>query len=116
MSQTAKTAQQARQMARERRLETLHSDRAAKDERIEAAAAEVFLGLNRRDTARAKAQAEIDAAETSIGEALRRMVAEGVALDDAAKMCEISGAEVRKLTRRKPGTDAGRSNGAPARK
>jgi hypothetical protein len=26
--------------------ETLHSDRAAKDERIEAAAAEVFLGLN----------------------------------------------------------------------
>ena len=54
-------------MARERRLETLHSDRAAKDERIESAAADVFLGLNRRETAQAKAQAEINAAETSIG-------------------------------------------------
>jgi len=115
MSQTAKTAQQARQMARDRGLATLHSDRAAKDERIEAAAADVFLGLNRRDTAQAKAQAEIDAAETSIGDALRRMVAEGVALDDAARMCQLSGAEVRKLTRRKPATDAGKSNGAPAR-
>jgi len=78
-------------------------------------AADVFLGLNRRDTAQAKAQAEIDAAETSIGDALRRMVAEGVALDDAAKMCELSGAEVLKLARRKPATDAGKSNGAPAR-
>ncbi len=37
----------------------LHSDRAAKDERTEAAAADVFLGLNRR----ARAQAEIGAAE-----------------------------------------------------
>lgn len=43
MSQTVKTVQQARQLARERRLETLHSDRAAKDERIESAAADVFL-------------------------------------------------------------------------
>ncbi len=115
MSQTAKTAQQARQMARDRRLATLHSDCAAKDERIESAAADVFLGLNRRDTAQAKAQAEIDAAESSIGDALRRMVAEGVALDDAAKMCELSGAEVRKLARRKPAAGAGKSNGAPAR-
>jgi len=115
MSQTAKTAQQARQMARERRLETLHADRAAKDERIESAAADVFLGMSRRDTARAKAQAEIDLAETSIGDALRRMVAEGVALDDAAKMCELSGAEVRKLTRRRPARDAGKANGEPER-
>lgn len=44
------------------------------------------------------------------------MAAEGVALDDAAKICELSSAEVRKLTRRKPATDdAGKSNGAPAR-
>ena len=75
----------------------------------------MFFELNRRETAQAKAQAEIDAAETSIGDALRRIAAEGVALDNAAKMCELSGGEVRKLTRRKAGTDAGRSNGAPAR-
>ena len=115
MSQTAKTAQRAQQLARVRRLETLPSDRAAKDERIASAAADVFLGMSRRETAQAKAQAEIDLAETSIGDALRRMVAEGVALDVAAKMCGLSGAEVRKLTRRKPATDAGKSNGAPAR-
>jgi len=119
MSQTAKTA---RQLARERRLETLHSDRAAKDERIESAAADVFLGLNRRNTAQVKAQAEIDAAEISIGDALRRMVAEGVALDDAAKMCELSGAQVRKLTRNYPlwcglaiATKCARSRGGAAR-
>ncbi len=111
VSQKAKTAQQARTKARERRLAALDTDRAARDKRIETAAAAVFLGLDDL----AAARLAVGQVEDGIGDALRDLVNEGLSVEQAAELCELSVAEVRKLTRRKPAADAGKSNGAPAR-
>lgn len=96
MSQRAKSAQQARTRARERRLLALDDGRAARDERIEAAAAEVYL----RTEERASARAGVAAAEDAMGAALRLVLNEGVAVELAAKLCDLKVAEVRRLVRR----------------
>ncbi len=101
MSQRAKSAQQARTRARERRLLALDDGRAARDHRIEAAAAEVYL----RTEERAAARAAVVAAEDAMGVALRRLLAEGVTVEQAAKLCELKVAEVRRLVRRPVGGD-----------
>lgn len=96
VSEKAKTAQQARSKARERRLAALDTDRAARDARIEAAAASVFLGLDKRTAA----HEAVGAVEDGIGAALCDVLAEGVTVEQAAELCALSAAEVRKLTRR----------------
>lgn len=111
VSQKAKTAQQARAKARERRLAALDTDRAARDRRIEDAAAAVFLGLDELEEAR-RAVGQV---EDGIGGALRDLVGEGLSVEQAAGLCELGEAEVRKLTRRRPAADAGKSNGVPAK-
>jgi len=92
------TAQQARTKARERRLLAMDADRAARDERIKAAAAEVYL----RTEERTAAQQAIAVAEDRMGSALRRVLAEGVTVEQAAELCELKVAEARRLSRRQP--------------
>lgn len=89
VSQKAKTAQQARSKARERRLTALDADRASRDKRIEVVAAEVYL----RTEERAAARAAVAAAEDGIGAALRLVL---VTLEQAADLCELKVAEVRR--------------------
>jgi len=99
VSAKAKTAQQARSKARERRLVALDADRAARDERIEAAAAEVYLRVDARE----RAKASLVAAEDGIGAALRLVLAEGVTVEQAAELCELKVAEARRLVRLRAG-------------
>ena len=77
----------------------LDADRAARDERIEAAAAEVYLRVDARE----RAKASVAAAEDGIGAALRLVLAEGVTVEQAAELCELKVAQARRLARLRPG-------------
>ena len=102
VSQRAKSAQQARTRARERRLLALDDGRAAREQRIEVAAAEVYL----RTEERAAARAAVAAAEDAMGAALCRVLSERITVDQAATLCELKVAEVRRLVRRTVDVDA----------
>lgn len=90
----ANTRQAALAKARQRRVE-LDRDRAARDGRIEAAAAEVFV----QQQLRADAEQAVATADVAIGAALRLLLDDGVALEGAAQLCDLSETEVRRLTR-----------------
>lgn len=80
--------------ARERRL-TLDRDRQARDSRVEQAAARVFLAVEQRDTA----ERAVHDANLGIGKALLELLAERIALEDIAELCDLDTAEVRRLVR-----------------
>lgn len=97
--------------ARQRRVETLAQDRRERDRRIEAAAAEVFLGLR----ARAIAGEQLRDAEGRVAAGLRRLMAEQLDLGQAAQLCELTVQDARRLSRhRRPRTSTPASTDTPA--
>ena len=80
--------------ARERRT-AVDRDRQARDSRVEQAAARVVLGVQQRESA---ARAMHDA-NVGIGTALLELLAERIALQDAAELCDLDICEVRRLLR-----------------
>ncbi len=100
MGQTARKAQRGRaderdarlEKARRRRLE-LDLDREARDARVDAAVADVYQAQDERQ---ASVRA-IVAADVKIGDAIVRILAEGVALAQAAELTELSVNQVQRL-------------------
>ena len=80
--------------ARERRV-ALDRDRQARDSRVEQAAARVFLGVEQRDAA----ERAVHDASVGIGEALLELLAERIAQEDVAQLCDLDASEVRRLVR-----------------
>jgi len=94
MGRVATLQQQARARARRRRI-ALDYDRAGRDERVEASVAEVIVALGERD----EALGQVQAVEGRAGEALRRIIAEGIKVEGVAMLCDLSAGEVRRLRR-----------------
>ena len=80
--------------ARERRL-ALDRDRESRDSRVEQAAARVFLAVEQRDTA----ERALHDANLGIGKALLELLAERIAMEHIAELCDLDTAEVRRLVR-----------------
>ena len=80
--------------ARERRL-ALDRDRESRDSRGEQAAARVFLAVEQRDTA----ERAVHDANLGIGKALLELLAERIAIEHIAELCDLDTAEVRRLVR-----------------
>ena len=100
--------QAARAKARKRRLEMEH-DRAARDTRIEHAAAAVFTAL----AAKEQAERDVHAAEGQVGQSLRRLLQEGLTTTQAAQLCDLRPTAVQRLQRRCP-ADTARQRTTPA--
>lgn len=94
MGRIAKLEQQARTKARQRRI-AMDYDRATRDNRVEATAAEAILALGERE----EAVRQVRAAEVRAGDALQRIIAEGVKVGGAAQLCDLSIGEVQRLRR-----------------
>jgi hypothetical protein len=100
MGETAKRAQRARASERDARLErarqrrlALDADRAAREARIDAAVADVYQAQDdRQEAARAS-----ELAEQRIGEAINRILGEGVPLAQVAELTELSVTQVQRL-------------------
>ena len=94
MAKVVNNKQAALQKARARRIE-LDRDRDLRDQRIEEAAAEVFVLLEQR------ASAELVVVETNaaIAEQLRRVLAENMGVEGVAALVDLDVSEVRRLTR-----------------
>jgi len=91
----ASTKQAALAKARQRRV-ALDQDRAARDSRVELAAAEVYLLIEHRSAA----EQAVQAANVAISAVLRRLLEqESLTLDGVAQLCELELAQVRRLTR-----------------
>ena len=80
--------------ARERRV-ALDRDRESRDSRVEQAAARVFLGVQLREDA----ERAVHDANVGIGRALLELLAERIALEDVAELCDLDTSEVRRLVR-----------------
>lgn len=80
--------------ARERRV-ALDRDRESRDSRVEQAAAQVFLGVEQRDVA----EGAVHDANVEIGRALLELLAERIAVEDVAELCDLDTSEVRRLVR-----------------
>ncbi len=80
--------------ARERRV-ALDRDRQGRDGRVERAAARVFLGVGLREDA----ERAVHDANVGIGRALLELLAERIALEDVAELCDLDASEVRRLVR-----------------
>jgi hypothetical protein len=95
--------------ARQRRLE-LDKDREARETRIDAAVADVYQAQDdRQDGVRA-----IELAEQRIGEAITRILGEGVALAQAAELTELSVTQVQRLRAAAAGETGPGPDEAPA--
>jgi hypothetical protein len=94
MGRIAKLEQQARTKARQRRI-AMDYDRATRDKRVEAAAAEAILALGVRDDA----AGQVRAAEVHAGDALGRIIDQGVKVGGVAQLCDLSVGEVQRLRR-----------------
>lgn len=100
MGRTAKSAQGDRAgerdarlaRARQRRLE-LDKDKEARDARIDQAVADVYLAQDERDGA----VKVIEAADAKMGEAIVRILTEGVPIAQVAELAELSVNQVQKL-------------------
>jgi hypothetical protein len=101
MPSTAKVDQAARVKARERRL-AMERDRAARDARIEDAAAAVFAAL----ASRTDAECAATAADERVAGGLRRLLEEGLTTHQAAQLCDLTAGAVQKLLRRHAATPA----------
>jgi hypothetical protein len=84
----------ARRRARELRLQ-MEADRAERDRRIEEAATQVLV-LHAQLT---RLREDTDEVAARTGAALQQLVAEGVSQEQAGCLCDLTGAEVRRLTR-----------------
>jgi hypothetical protein len=81
--------------ARQRRV-ALDQDRAARDSRVESAAADVYVLIEDRSAA----EQAVQAANVAISAVLRRLIEqESLILDGVAQLCELELAQVRRLTR-----------------
>jgi len=80
--------------ARQRRV-ALDRDRQARDSRVEQATARVFLGVEQRHVA----ERAVHDASVGIGKALLELLAERIAGEDVAQLCDLDTAEVRRLVR-----------------
>lgn len=100
----AGTKQAALAKARQRRAE-MDRDRAARDARVEVAAAEVFV----QQQVRVDAEQAVAQADLAIGAALRLLLEDNVSVDDVAQLCDVSVSEVRRLTRNQPRADQAQS-------
>ena len=109
MGRIAKSQQQARAKARQRRI-ALDHDRAIRDERVEAAAGEVFLAL----AARADASGQVRAAEVRVGDALQRILDEGIKANGVAQLCDLPVGEVHRLRRTAQTVQDSRGDVGPA--
>jgi hypothetical protein len=109
MGRVANSQQQARTSARKRRI-ALDYDRAAREKRVEAAAAEAILALGARDDA----TGQVRAAEVLAGDALERIIAEGVKVGGAARLCHLSVGEVHRFRRAAQEAQDSRGHVAPA--
>ena len=109
MGRIAKSQQQARAKARQRRI-ALDHDRAMRDERVEAAAGEAILALAER----VDALAQVQAAEVRVGDALQRILAEGIKADGVAQLCELPVGEVHRLRRAAQTAQDSRGDADPA--
>lgn len=109
MGRIAKSQQQARAKARQRRI-SLDHDRAVRDERVEAAAGEVFLALAER----ADAWGQVQAAEVRVGEAVQQILAEGIKADGVAQLCDLPVGEVHRLRRAAQTAQNSRPDADPA--
>ena len=78
--------------ARQRRLE-LDKDKEARDARIDQAVADVYLAREHR----AEALAAVERADTKIGDAITRVLAEGVPIAQVAELAELRVNQVQKL-------------------
>jgi hypothetical protein len=78
--------------ARQRRLE-LDKDKEARDARIDHAVADVYLAQDERDDA----VKVIEGAEVKMGEAIVRILTEGVPMAQVAELTELSVNQVQKL-------------------
>ncbi len=95
MGKTTNSAVAARKLARERRMK-LDEDRAARDERIEVAAAAVFVAQADREDA----LAAVTAAETSMAGSVRTLLdAEGLTQAQTADLLGLDAGEVRRLAK-----------------
>lgn len=94
MGRVATSQQQARAWARRRIIASDH-DPVARDERVQAAAAEAIAALAERDDAIAGVQAVPGRA----GEALRRIIAEGIKVAGVAHLCDLPVREVQRRRR-----------------
>jgi hypothetical protein len=102
----ARSASRAARLARARqRREEMDKGRKARDERIELAAAEVYEAQEERD----EAAGALELAEVRMGEAITRILAEGVAIAQVAELTDLSVGQVQKLR-----AAAGQTDGAPA--
>ncbi len=90
----ASSKQAALSRARERRV-ALDRDRAARDNRVEQAAARVFV-LREQHAAAAQAMQKTN---TEVGKALRELLEEGIGLAGVAELCELDVGQVRRLVR-----------------
>ena len=90
----ASQKQAALNKARERRV-ALDRNRAARDNRVEQAAAKVFVLIEQHHAA----EAAMQEASTGVGKALRELLEEGITVDGVAELCELEVAEVRRLVR-----------------
>jgi hypothetical protein len=94
MGRVAKLEQQARTKARQRRI-AMDYDRATRDKRVEANAAEAILALGEREDA----AGQVRLAEVRAGYALQRIIAEEVKVAGVAQLCALSVGEVQRLRR-----------------
>ena len=111
MGRVAKSEQQARAKARQRRI-ALDHDRAARDERVEAAATEAILALGDRDDA----VRQVEATEVRVGNALQRAIAEGIKVDGVAQLCDLSAGDVQRFRRAAQEAQDSRGDADPADK
>ena len=109
MGRVAKLEQQARAKARQRRI-ALDYDRATRHKRVEATAAEAILALGARDDA----ERQVRAAEVRAGDALARIIAQGVKVGGVAQLCDLSVGEVQRLRRAAQEAQHSRGNVDPA--
>ena len=105
---TTRIDQAARAKARQRRIDMEH-DRAARDTRIEHAAAAVFTAL----AAKEQAEQDVHAAEEGVGQSLRRLLQEGLTTSQAAQLCDLAPTTVQRLLRRRRPADAARPRTTP---
>ncbi|MGI8416706.1 MAG: hypothetical protein ACR2P2_11000 [Nakamurella sp.] len=95
MGQKTNSAVEARKLARERRMK-LDEDRAQRDERIEAAAAAVFVAQQDQVAALTAAAS----AESAIADSVRLLLdAEGLTQTQTGQLLDLDVAEVRRLVR-----------------
>lgn len=95
MARKANAAVEARKLARERRMK-LDADRAVRDERIESAAAAVFVAQMERASALDAAAA----AELKMAGSVRSLLdGEGLTQAQTAELLDLDAAEIRRLTK-----------------